>query len=145
MTEVQAACGLAQLSHLPEFVAQRKRNFRILTERLAPLEDRLILPRATPGSDPSWFGFPITIREPGLRSACQKFLLQHGIDSRLLFAGNITRQPYMKGRDFEILEPLTNTDKVMEDGFWVGVWPGLSEGDMEYMGDRIGEFFGEFV
>ena len=144
MTEVQAACGLAQMDRLDGFVEARRRNWAYLRERLEPLVDQLILPEASPNSDPSWFGFMVTLRETGLRAGMQKYLSQQGVDTRLLFAGNITRQPYMKGRNYRVASSLETTDKVMHDGFWIGCWPGLSEEQLEHAARCIETYLGEF-
>jgi len=144
ITDVQAACALAQLDRLPDFIDARKRNFAWLTQRLAPLADFLLLPEATPGSDPSWFGFPLTLKP---EAACDRvdllrYLDEQRIGTRLLFAGNVTRQPYMAGRNFRVAGSLGNTDRVMNDTFWIGLWPGLSTGMLDYAADKIGEFLG---
>ncbi|MEF8734889.1 MAG: lipopolysaccharide biosynthesis protein RfbH [Candidatus Accumulibacter meliphilus] len=144
ITDVQAACALAQFDRLPGFIAARKRNFAWLTQRLAPLADFLLLPEATPGSDPSWFGFPLTLKP---EAACDRvdllrYLDEQRIGTRLLFAGNVTRQPYMAGRSFRVAGSLDNTDRVMNDTFWIGLWPGLSEEMLECTAQRIEEFFG---
>ena len=144
MNEIGAACGVAQMAKLPDFVAARKRNFAFLWSRLEHLQDKLLLPVATVGSDPSWFGFPITIRETGIRDQMQKYLADNGVDSRLLFAGNITKQPYMKGRKYRIAGSLENTDTVMHDSFWIGLHPALTEEQLAYSAEMIGKFFGEF-
>ena len=144
ITDMQAACALAQMDRLPGFIAARKRNFAYLKERLKSCEEFLILPEATEGGDPSWFGFPITLR----KSACiarvelLKYLDQHKIGTRLLFAGNLTRQPYFEGRTYRISGELANTDKVMNDTFWIGVYPGLNEPMLNYVCDRIETFLG---
>lgn len=144
ITDMQAACALAQMDRLPEFVETRKRNFAYLKERLAALQDYLILPAATPGSDPSWFGFPITLRDSVDTSRVDllKYLDQYKIGTRLLFAGNLTRQPYMTGRNFRVSGELANTDTVMNNTFWIGVYPGLSKEMLSYVGDRLETFFG---
>lgn len=144
LNEIGAACGVAQMAKLPDFVAARKRNFAFLWARLEHLQDKIILPVATEGSNPSWFGFPITIRETGIRDQMQKYLADNGVDSRLLFAGNITKQPYMKGRKYRIAGSLENTDKVMNDSFWIGLHPALTEEQLAYSAEMIGKFFGEF-
>lgn len=144
MTELQAACGLAQIRRLPDFVEKRRRNFDYLRKLLAPLEEFLILPRATPGARPSWFGLPLTIREEGQRAALQSYLVEHGIDSRLLFAGNLAKQPYMQGRTWRQSGELKGADKVMNDSLWLGVWPGLAFSDLEYVAEHVGRFFGRF-
>lgn len=144
ITDMQAACGLAQMDRLPGFVEARKRNFALLKEGLKSCEDFLVLPEATPGSDPSWFGFPITIREDtGVsRVDLLKYLDQHKIGVRLLFAGNLTRQPYMTGRQYRVSGALRNTDVIMNDTFWVGTYPGLSEEMLAYVSEKIAAYFG---
>ena len=141
LTEVGAACGLAQMTKLPSFIEARQRNFDFLWNGLAHLQDKIILPRATIGSTPSWFGFPITIIRPNLRNAMQRFLDERGVDTRLIFGGNLTRQPYMKGRNFRVSGSLENSDKVMNDSFWVGLHPQLSEEQLAYSCEMIGAFF----
>ncbi len=144
ITDMQAACALAQMERLPEFIEARKRNFAFLKSRLISCEDFLILPEATPGSDPSWFGFPITLRESaGVdRVELLKYLDQYKVGTRLLFAGNLTRQPYFEGRSYRINGALVNTDKIMNDTLWVGVYPGLSEEMLSFVADKIELFFG---
>lgn len=144
ITDMQAACALAQMDRLSGFIAARKRNFAFLKARLQSVEEFLILPEATPGSDPAWFGFPITIRETAgvSRVDLLNYLDQHGVGVRLLFAGNLTRQPYMMRQKFRISGELRNTDIVMNDTFWVGTYPGLSEAMLDYAADKISEFFG---
>jgi len=134
ITDLQAACGLAQMDRLEGFIDARKRNFAWLKQRLKDCEDWLILPEATPQSDPSWFGFPITIRpESGIqRVELLRHLDQHKIGTRLLFAGNLTRQPYMKGQHYRVSGDLTQTDIVMNHTFWIGVQPALTEEMLEY-------------
>ena len=128
ITDMQAACGVAQLDRIDDFVAARKRNFAYLYDGLKACEDVLILPHATAKSDPSWFGFPITLKDgaPISRVDVLNRLDKRKIGTRLLFAGNLVRQPYMEGRNYRIAGPLTNTDKVMNDTFWIGVYPGLT-------------------
>ncbi len=143
ITDMQAACGLAQMERLEGFIQSRRHNFTHLRERLAPLADRLLLPEATPGSNPSWFGFPMTLL-PHLaqtREQLTAFLDRHKIGTRLLFAGNLTRQPYFRGRPHRISGTLENTDLVMARTFWVGVYPGLSADMLDFTADRIIEFF----
>ena len=144
ITDMQAACALAQLDRLDGFIAARRRNFARLHERLRHCEEFLMLPEATPGSEPSWFGFPITLRpEANLRRVdLLTHLDQHAIGTRLLFAGNLTRQPYMQGRHFRVAGPLTNTDTVMNDTFWIGLYPGLSDDQLDYAADEIAGFVG---
>ena len=134
ITDMQAACALAQMDRLDDFIAARKRNFAWLSERLAGCADQLILPQATPGSDPSWFGFPLTLRDGcGIeRVGLLRYLDEQRVGTRLLFAGNLTRQPYMQGQEYRVCGELTMTDKVMRDTFWIGLWPGLSEEHLEH-------------
>lgn len=144
ITDMQAACALAQMDRVDDFIAARKRNFAWLTQRLAGCSDFLILPQATPSSDPSWFGYPMTLRDgSGIRRV---ELLRHldaqGVGTRLLFAGNLTRQPYMQGRNFRVSGELTVTDKIMNDTFWIGVWPGLGEEHLEHVARCLESFFG---
>jgi len=144
ITDMQAACALAQMDRLEDFIVARKRNFAYLKERLKSCEEFLVLPEATPKSDPSWFGFPVTLRETSLfnRVDLLNFLNQHKVGTRLLFAGNITRQPYMTGRNFRISGELKNTDMIMNRTFWIGVYPGLSKKMLDYATNRIEAFLG---
>lgn len=144
ITDMQAACGLAQLDRLEGFVSARKSNFSYLKDRLKSCEEFIILPEATPNSDPSWFGFPMTLRETANldRVDMLTYLDQYKIGTRLLFAGNLTRQPYMVDRAYRVSGELTNTDRVMNDTFWIGVYPGLSEEMLAYACDRIETFLG---
>ena len=144
ITDMQAACALAQLDRLPFFVQQRKDNFAFLKASLKSLEDVLILPEATAKSDPSWFGFPITLR-PGLkkgRHELQQFLEDCKIGTRLLFAGNLTRQPYFKDINYRAVGELTNADIITERTFWLGVFPALGETQLTYVVEKMNEFFG---
>jgi len=141
ITDMQAACGLAQLEKAPAFIARRRENFKYLYDRLKGLEDLLLLPKATPHSDPSWFGFPITLREgaPISRVELTKRLDDRKIGTRLLFAGNLTRQPYMLGQNFRVSGDLKNTDIVMNQTFWVGVQPSLTHDMLDYTAQSIRE------
>ncbi len=142
ITDMQAACGLAQLDRLGGFIAARKRNFEHLSAALADARDCLVLPEATPGSDPSWFGYPITLRpEAGVnRVDLLQYLDQHKIGTRLLFAGNLVRQPSMAGRNFRVVGELPVADRIMRDTFWIGVWPGLTEAQLGYTAGLIRQF-----
>ena len=142
ITDIQAACGLAQMDKLKQFIDQRKTNFAILKELLKSHDEQLILPEATANSDPSWFGFPITLRsESGVsRVNLLQYLDNHKIGTRLLFGGNLVRQPYFQGRQYRIVGDLENTDRIMRDTFWVGVFPGLSEEQLAFVADRITSF-----
>jgi CDP-6-deoxy-D-xylo-4-hexulose-3-dehydrase len=144
ITDMQAACGVAQLGKVEAFVEARKRNFASLHERLRDCEEFLVLPQATPGSDPSWFGFPITLREnaPVSRHELVTYLEQERVGTRLLFAGNLTRQPYMQGCNYRVSGELTNTDVVMERTFWIGVQPALSEDMLGHAADSIARYLG---
>jgi len=142
ITDMQAAVGLAQLDHLDGFIAARQRNFVRLTELLTPFEDVLILPKATPNSEPSWFGYPITLRpESGInREDLVQYLNRKNIGTRLLFGGNLLRQPYMKGRNYRVVGDLANADLVTTNTFWLGVFPGLTEDHLTYMAEMLGNF-----
>lgn len=144
ITDMQAACGLAQLSRLNDFVARRKHNFNYLKSLLSDCVEFLILPEATPNSDPSWFGFCITVKETAgfTRAELLEYLNEHKIGTRLLFAGNVTKQPYMQGREYRVVGELTNSDLVMQQSFWVGIYPGLTEEMLAYTAKVIREFCG---
>jgi CDP-6-deoxy-D-xylo-4-hexulose-3-dehydrase len=144
ITDMQAACGVAQLAKADFFIERRKENFKYLKNRLSNCEEFILLPEATAGSTPSWFGFPITLRDnsPTSRADLIGYLDQHKIGTRLLFAGNLTCQPYMVGREFRISGALTNTDVVMRDTFWIGVQPALSDEMLDYAASRIENFLG---
>jgi CDP-6-deoxy-D-xylo-4-hexulose-3-dehydrase len=143
ISDMQAACALAQMDRLEGFIAARKRNFAFLKNNLATCADYLILPEATPDSDPSWFGFPITIKsDAGVnRVELLKFLDEYKIGTRLLFAGNITRQPYMAGQHFRISGDLANTDNIMNNTLWIGLYPGLDEEKLGFVCKKISDFF----
>ena len=144
ITDMQAALGLSQLERLDDFIAARKRNFDHLKSRISNLAGFLTLPESAPGADPSWFGFPMTLREdaPVARVDLLRYLDEHKIGTRLLFAGNAVRQPYMKGRAYRVAGSLRIADIIMERTFWVGIWPGLSEAMLDYVAEKLGEFFG---
>ncbi len=141
-TDLQAAVGVAQLKKLPDFIRIRKRNFRFLKEGLEDLRDYLILPEATSATDPSWFGFPLTIAAgaPFSRKELIRFLDAGKIATRLLFAGNLTRQPAYKGECYRVAGELLTTDIIMNHSFWIGTYPGLSEEMLDYMVSRLREF-----
>jgi CDP-6-deoxy-D-xylo-4-hexulose-3-dehydrase len=144
ISDMQAACGVAQLDRLDGFIAARRRNFDYLKRRLADCEEFLILPEATVDSDPSWFGFPITLRESCdfERVHLLTNLDQNKVGTRLLFGGNLTRQPYMLGRQFRLAGPLVNTDTIMNRSFWIGVYPGLSESMLDFAATKLEQFVG---
>jgi len=135
LTDMQAAVGVAQLKKLPQFIETRKRNWQLLYEGLKPLEEFLILPQPTPESDPSWFGFLLTVRPeaPFTRNDVVRYLESHKIATRLLFGGNLTRQPAFQDMTYRVVGDLINTDTVMNQTFWVGVYPGLSSQMIEYI------------
>lgn len=140
-TDMQAALGVSQLDKIDRFGDARKDNFRYLTSKLAGVEG-LILPVATPNSDPSWFGYPITIdpAHPADREELMAFLGERKIGTRLLFAGNLTKQPAYRNVDFRVVGDLTNTDIVMTRTFWVGTFPGLTRPMLDFVADSIREF-----
>ncbi len=144
ITDMQAACALAQMDRLESFIEKRRQNFTYLRDRLKSCEEFLILPEATPNSDPSWFGFCLTLREnaPVSRQDLLGYLDQQRIGTRLLFGGNLLKQPYMRGRQYRVASPLTNTDIVMHRTFWIGVYPGLSESMLDYAAHSIETFLG---
>ena len=142
VSDMQAAVGVAQLKKVPAFIEARKRNFKVLKEALAGLEEFLILPNATPGSDPSWFGFLLTVREgaPFSRNDLVRHLNEKKIGTRLLFAGNLLRQPAYAGINHRVIGEMVNADRVMNQTFWVGVFPGLTPPMLQYISDTIREF-----
>jgi CDP-6-deoxy-D-xylo-4-hexulose-3-dehydrase len=144
ISDMQAACALAQMDRLEFFVQSRRRNFSLLKDNLRSCEEFIVLPEATANSNPSWFGFPITLREnaPVTRLDLLKYLEQCRVGTRLLFAGNLTRQPYMKGRSFRISGGLANTDIIMNRTFWIGVYPGISMPMLKYAVSNIELFLG---
>ena len=144
ITDMQAACGLAQLDRLENFVQRRKENFEFLLTRLKNLEEFLILPTPTPNSEPSWFGFPVTLRDnsPVGRLELLTYLDQEKVGTRLLFAGNLVRQPYMAGRNYKIAGELLNTDRVMNNTFWIGLQPALTQDMLDYSASKIAGYLG---
>jgi CDP-4-dehydro-6-deoxyglucose reductase, E1 len=143
VTDMQAAVGLAQLAKLASFIETRKRNWRLLREGLERYADDLILPEPTPDTDPSWFGFLITVRpEAGFsRAELVGHLEQNRIVTRLLFGGNLTRQPAYADIDRRVVGDLANSDLIMARTFWIGVYPGLDERRIEYVLDQFERFF----
>ena len=139
ITDMQAAVGVAQLAHLDSFISARRKNFTRLKEGLKGLEEYFILPEATVNSEPSWFGFVLTVRDtaPFTRDEVVRQLNASKIDTRFLFGGNLTRQPYMQGRRFRIHGDLKNSDRIMNQTFWLGVYPGLGDLHIDYVVDEL--------
>jgi CDP-6-deoxy-D-xylo-4-hexulose-3-dehydrase len=141
VSDMQAAIGVSQLKKLPAFISKRRENFKYLAEKLAKHERELLLPRATPGSDPSWFGYPITVKKesPVSRNELVKFLEANKIGTRLLFAGNLLKQPAYANINHRVVGSLKNTDTIMNDTFWIGVYPALEREHLDYVAEKIGE------
>ncbi|MFL0802002.1 MAG: lipopolysaccharide biosynthesis protein RfbH [Agarilytica sp.] len=144
ISDMQAACGLAQMERLEWLVEKRKRNFDYLKSGLSGCSEFIELPEATKNSSPSWFGFPITLKESAAvdRVELLKFLDEAKIGTRLLFAGNLTRQPYFENIEYRVSGNLENTDRVMNQTFWIGIYPGLSEPQIDFVVNKFEEFFG---
>lgn len=142
ITDMQAAVGVAQLPRLDGFIAARQHNFTRLVEGLSTLEEYFILPEATPGSDPSWFGLPLTVRDglPFTRDTLVRHLNENRISTRYLFGSNLLRQPYMSNREYRVVGALTNADIVMERTFWIGVYPGLTDAHIDYTLEVLSDF-----
>jgi CDP-6-deoxy-D-xylo-4-hexulose-3-dehydrase len=143
ITDMQAACGLAQLAKLSLFIEDRKQNFRLLRKELTEIEEHIILPVVKEEAEPAWFGFPITIRDPKRheRARLLKYLEEKNIATRLLFGGNITKQPYFSDIKFRMMGELANTDFVMENTFWLGVYPGLKRSQLDFVIASLKTFF----
>ncbi len=144
ITDMQAACGLAQLDKAAQFIQARKANFAFLKERLKDCEEFISLPEPTLHSNPSWFGFPITLKEncPVTRLDLLTYLDQNKVGTRLLFAGNLLRQPYMIGANYRISGELTNTNYLMNNTFWIGVHPALTPAMLEFTAHKIETYLG---
>lgn len=142
MTDMQAAVGVAQLDKLPEFIQKRRENFEFLYQQLSKIQNVLVLPQAAANSQPSWFGFPILVKEdaPFTRNDLVKYLEEKRIGTRLLFGGNLLRQPLYQGLNYRVIGDLNNADRVMEAVFWIGVFPGLTREMLEYVTTTIQEF-----
>ena len=148
VTDMQAAIGCAQLEKLPGFIEARKRNWKLLHDGLSGLEDRFILPEPTANSNPSWFGFLLTVREGAgfTRDQIVKHLEQRGIQTRMLFAGNLIKQPCFdgmrqSGEGYRVIGDLANSERIMRDTFWVGVYPGMSEEATSFVVESLRGFF----
>ena len=142
VTDMQAAIGLSQLSKVDQFVAKRRENHKILYDLMKPLEEFFILPEKTPNSDPSWFGFMLTVRDPKRidRNKLVRYLEEQKIGTRLFFGGNMIKQPAYKNIEKRIVGSLENSDKAMNDSFWIGVWPGLSKIHLNYISERLNSY-----
>ena len=139
---MQAACGVAQLKKVSTFIEKRRANFKKLKERLQKFDKYLILPKPQENSDPSWFGFLISVKEnaPFTRNDIVKYLNDKKIGTRLLFAGNIIKQPYMIGRNYRVVGELKNSDFIMNNTFWIGVYPGINDEMIEYIEKTLNNF-----
>jgi CDP-4-dehydro-6-deoxyglucose reductase, E1 len=146
ITDMQAAVGLGQLTKLSKFISARKENFSYLKNELKEFEKYLILPESTPKSKPSWFGFPITVKEsaPFSKNDLVNFLASKLIDTRPLFAGNITKQPYFANISYRVVGNLENTDLIMNNTFWIGVFPGLTQEMLQYIMKEFKNFINTF-
>ena len=144
ISDMQAACGLAQLKRLPEFIKKRNSNFLYLSSRLSTLSDFIELTVPTENSTPSWFGFPITVKgDSGVsRVDLIKYLDQNKIGTRLLFAGNLIRQPYFKDIEYRVVDKLVNTDVTMHQTLWLGIYPGIGKDQLDFITEKMEEFFG---
>lgn len=138
LTEIQAACGLSQMNKLPYFVQARRDNFALLRELFSGLPVSLV--REIDGASASWFGFPFTLNESGIRAELQSYLIDNGVDSRLVFSGNVTKQPYMKGRNYLVSAALMNTDRIMENTLWIGCHPALDRHQLGYAAGCVKDF-----
>jgi CDP-6-deoxy-D-xylo-4-hexulose-3-dehydrase len=143
ITDMQAACGLAQVDKIENFITIRKNNYDFLYKNLNDLQEFIILPESEKNSEPSWFGFPISLRKNNKfnRNDLLKYLNSNKIGTRLLFSGNLIKQPYMKDVLFKAHSNLKNTDFVMENTFWIGVYPGLSKDHLSYVIEKLKIFF----
>lgn len=144
ITDMQAAIGCEQLKKLPRFVESRRRNWAHLHQALMPLQDKLILPEPAPNSNPSWFGFLMTLREGNVRERIVRYIESKGIQTRMLFSGNLIKHPCfdqmrVDGQGYRVVGTLENTDRIMQDSFWVGVYPGMTDEMVGYMAEVIVE------
>ena len=147
-TDLQASIGCAQLEKFPHFVERRKENFKRLRAALSSVADKLILPEACEHADPSWFGFLLTCREGVSREKLVRYIESKGVQTRMLFAGNLTKHPCFdtlraSGKGYRIVGELTETDRIMRDTFWIGVYPGMTDEMIDYMATAIREGLAE--
>ena len=140
ISDMQAACGLAQLKRLPEFIKKRNENFSYLKSKLSSLTEFIDLPEATQNSEPSWFGFPITLKESVNRVELTQYLDRHKIGTRLLFAGNLTKQPYFENIEYRVASKLTNTDITMNKTLWLGIYPALGVAQLDFIAEKMENF-----
>lgn len=143
VSDMQAAIGCSQLNKLPGFIETRNKNvetlIKMIKAKIPDYDQYIMLPEALPAANASWFGFPITLKKPNQRRALINHLEQNKIGTRLLFAGNLLRQPLYKDKEYRVVGELTNTDKIMNDTFWVGIYPALNETHMDYISDKLKE------
>lgn len=146
VTDMQAAVGVSQMKKLPLFIEMRRTNFSYLHNHLSQFQDYFLFPKATPYSDPSWFGFPIYVRPeaPFRRDEIIHWLESHNIGTRLLFGGNLLRQPAYRGQEYRVIGNLSRADEVMHRVFWIGVYPGLSHSMLDYVAETIYTFISMF-
>jgi CDP-6-deoxy-D-xylo-4-hexulose-3-dehydrase len=143
ITDMQAACGLAQLKKLPMFIKKRNSNFQYLLDGFQEFSDYFLLPETLDGAEPSWFGFPVCIKDDSIsREDLVQYLNESKIGTRLLFAGNLTKQPYMLNQSYRVSGSLNNTDKIMKSTFWLGVYPGLTQEMLDYILLKIRSYLG---
>jgi len=147
ITDMQAAVGVAQLGKLPQFINKRQENFKMLTVELRKWNKYLLFPKATENSEPSWFGFPILVREnaPFNRTKIVDYLETHKIATRMLFGGNLAKQPAYENINYRIIDNLKNTDLVMANLFWIGVYPGITEEKLSYVVEVFNDYFEEKI
>ena len=145
VTDTQAAIGLSQLSKIDQFVAKRRENHALLYELIKPMEEFFVLPEKTPNSEPSWFGFMLTVRDPKKldRNKLVRYLEENKIGTRLFFGGNMIKQPAYVNIEKRVVGYLANSNKVMNDSFWIGVWPGLKKNHLEFIAKKIKSFLDE--
>ena len=147
LTDMQAAIGVEQLKKLPSFIEARKRNFKMLYDGLKKYDNHFILPEVEPGAEPSWFGFLLTVREDAgfTKNEIVKYLEDHKISTRMLFAGNITKHPCFESVEYQVCGDLVNTDRIMDDTFWIGVYPGLKDVHLKFIIKKFANFITDIL